>query len=711
MFYIQCESTHSEEQQESDKDFNDFTETTPSNSQLLRMKKEVDNSMEDNHVDDIEHIEHIEQQHNIETLKDHIHRLNKIKYDNTNHNNHNNKMMNDNDEMNLLKSLLNYKELNFNFKNSQSNEQSTTFTFIEMIVQRTVNKYMNVIRTRSDWLKRLLQLVKEERDIRSRYNCFTDACIYKIQLFTTQLKAHLLRNIIHLEPIQRNDHGVMNLHMKRMKRSAIPESSTFTTSYGMNDSTSEILNDNPEIQDLLFLHDNTEDDDDALRLPNEVNRLNLIKQHEDEDSMTNNNSNNHNNHHNNNINNNNDGKHKSINFDNSNKIDVTRFSQELMNDVFLSKHIKSQTMNTSSSIDTMSTTATTTEATKTPTTTTTHNNVSSIMMTTLSIPIEQLHLTIDNQSHLLINNDINSIDHENIEDIHQNHDNEISINIIEHVTNISMNESNNLKNTMNNNEEKEREQLEEDLIDSTLFIDNEDNVNTSTFSTLSIEQQQQQQTTSSAQPIQTTTDLPISFNNDNQLSTLNSIDLTTDNLIELMNTTTTTSSSSSSSSSSSETVTTTPSTTSLTDIDQSKEIIHEHTIKPSLNIRAISLTIEETLAIPFGLNKFDGRPYENCTGQYENYCYNAIKCVYISVLETAACYCRTGYTGVRCDMFNLPQTLDILKSFREESIDINSLHQPTAYILHNVIEATARYTVNAVLEERLLSTWEDDTLF
>ncbi|VDQ13390.1 unnamed protein product [Trichobilharzia regenti] len=40
-------------------------------------------------------------------------------------------------------------------------------------------------------------------------------------------------------------------------------------------------------------------------------------------------------------------------------------------------------------------------------------------------------------------------------------------------------------------------------------------------------------------------------------------------------------------------------------------------------------------------------------------------------------------------MFNLPQTLDILKSFREESIDISSLQQPTAYILHNVIEATA----------------------
>ncbi|KAF6779780.1 hypothetical protein AHF37_00543 [Paragonimus kellicotti] len=70
--------------------------------------------------------------------------------------------------------------------------------------------------------------------------------------------------------------------------------------------------------------------------------------------------------------------------------------------------------------------------------------------------------------------------------------------------------------------------------------------------------------------------------------------------------------------------------------------------------------------------------------------------------------CRTGYTGVRCDMFNLPQTLDILKSFREEVIHVPSLRQPNAVTLYSVVEATARYTVNAVLEEDLLSHWQDD---
>lgn len=40
-------------------------------------------------------------------------------------------------------------------------------------------------------------------------------------------------------------------------------------------------------------------------------------------------------------------------------------------------------------------------------------------------------------------------------------------------------------------------------------------------------------------------------------------------------------------------------------------------------------------------------------------------------------------------MFNLPQTLDILKSFKEEVIDVPSLHQTNAVTLYGVVEATA----------------------
>ncbi|CAH8502962.1 unnamed protein product [Schistosoma margrebowiei] len=669
LFCIQCENTT---ELKHNQFVNDFTvNTTSYNRQLIRMKKGIENS-NDNHIN----IEQIKQ-HNIETLKSHFNRLNKANYNDHNDDNHN--KVNNHDELNLLKSLSNY--------NDKSNEQSTTFTFIEMIVQRTVNKYMNVIRTRSDWLKRLLQLVKEERDIRSRYNCFTDACIYKIQLFTTQLKAHLLRNTVHLEPIQHKDHRNIDLHMKRMKRT-IPESSIFSTSFGINDSTIEILNDNSEIQDLLFLNDDITEDD-ALRLPDEVNKLNLIRHRENDNSMTN-------------WTNNNDSKHKSIKFDNPDKIDVARFSQELTGDV-LSKHIKSQTVTASIFTDITEGNSMNIATNVNNNNNNNNNNNVSSSVTPSFIPIQQLHVSIDNQSNLLIDSEpnlysdnlVDNEDNNAIEVNHKGHDEELPISMTEQVSNLLVDELNDQKNTLND-DEKERKQVG-DLVNSTVFIEDENNIHASSLSTSYTEQP-----TSSSSPTETiafTTNLPISL--DNLLSTPNSIDFTTDELLDQMNTT----------SSLSPLTTSTITTTTTTKIDNDHSEIYQHSIKPSLNIRAISLTVEETLAIPFGLNKFDGRPYENCTGQYENYCYNAIKCVYISVLETAACYCRTGYTGVRCDMFNLPQTLDILKSFREESIDINSLHQPTAYILHNVIEATARYTVNAVLEERLLSTWEDDGPF
>ncbi|CAH8837901.1 unnamed protein product [Trichobilharzia szidati] len=674
------------------------------NPELIRMRKEAESSLDNhnnnnnnnhnNRIGDIEHIEH----DRLDTLTDHLNNANKGNTDNNDMNN-----INDDD---LLKSLSNMIRMYHRFPNTETNNENsnnnnnersgTTFTFIEMIVQRTVNKYMNVIRTRSDWLKRLLQLVKEERDIRSRYNCYTDACIYKIQLFTTQLKAHLLRNTAHLD----GNHAADELHLKRFRRSSFEESLTpsesspaegvapaATKPFDLNDSTVEVLHDDPGIPDVLLIHPN-DHDDDALRLPSELHKLNILKEHsenahENDGDVEDNADNNHFDSWTNN--NNNDSRQKSIKFDNTHKIDVARFSQDLVNGV-LSKHTKSQTV-------------TVPTVTKMPTTTATPDMLNSIMRNDSSIdnisplsvstPQPNLFAQMSGEENPFLQNHEDDVDSDLEVVVSQLHDAESSKNIADKVPSISADH-----------------ELKGDEVIGTVATDGTNNISLSQPSTLGESEVQKEEkgavvdTNGETLPLPLfesaayTTDIPTAFSD--AMPTSDLVDVKVEELQE--NTTPPQSSS------------TLPTfTTTTADIRQTD--IYTHSMKPSLNIRAISLTVEETLVIPFGLNKFNGRPYENCTGQYETYCYNAIKCVYISVLETAACYCRTGYTGVRCDMFNLPQTLDILKSFREESIDISSLQQPTAYILHNVIEATARYTVNAVLEESLLSTWEDDTPF
>ncbi|GAA36819.1 hypothetical protein CLF_100348 [Clonorchis sinensis] len=75
----------------------------------------------------------------------------------------------------------------------------------------------------------------------------------------------------------------------------------------------------------------------------------------------------------------------------------------------------------------------------------------------------------------------------------------------------------------------------------------------------------------------------------------------------------------------------------------------------------------------------------------------SVKCDIYRFFSSLSLSCRTGYTGVRCDMYNLPQSLDILKSFTDGVIDTD--------MLSNVVEATARYTVNAALEEDVLAHW------
>ncbi|VDL90598.1 unnamed protein product [Schistocephalus solidus] len=84
-----------------------------------------------------------------------------------------------------------------------------------------------------------------------------------------------------------------------------------------------------------------------------------------------------------------------------------------------------------------------------------------------------------------------------------------------------------------------------------------------------------------------------------------------------------------------------------------------------------------------------GSPLVNCTGVYAEYCYNSISCMFVKVLEAAVCYCKPGYTGVRCDLYNLPQTLDTLSQFQEGTVDIDYLNPSDSAKLYSVLEATA----------------------
>ncbi|VDK74421.1 unnamed protein product [Dibothriocephalus latus] len=84
-----------------------------------------------------------------------------------------------------------------------------------------------------------------------------------------------------------------------------------------------------------------------------------------------------------------------------------------------------------------------------------------------------------------------------------------------------------------------------------------------------------------------------------------------------------------------------------------------------------------------------GSPLVNCTGVYAEYCYNSISCMFVKVLEAAVCYCKPGYTGVRCDLYNLPQTLDTLSQFQDGTVDIDHLNPGDSAKLYSVLEATA----------------------
>ncbi|CDS39974.1 EGF region [Echinococcus multilocularis] len=88
-------------------------------------------------------------------------------------------------------------------------------------------------------------------------------------------------------------------------------------------------------------------------------------------------------------------------------------------------------------------------------------------------------------------------------------------------------------------------------------------------------------------------------------------------------------------------------------------------------------------------------PVTNCTGIFANYCYNSISCIYVSVLESAACSCMPGYTGLRCDLYDLSITLATLSQFRTTTVDIEVLRPEDSATMYSVLDATARYTYSA----------------
>ncbi|KAM7539810.1 hypothetical protein Aperf_G00000022404 [Anoplocephala perfoliata] len=88
-------------------------------------------------------------------------------------------------------------------------------------------------------------------------------------------------------------------------------------------------------------------------------------------------------------------------------------------------------------------------------------------------------------------------------------------------------------------------------------------------------------------------------------------------------------------------------------------------------------------------------PVTNCTGIFANYCYNSIACIYVSVLESAACACMPGYTGLRCDLYDLSITLATLSQFSTNTVDIEVLSPENSAKMYSVLDATARYTYSA----------------
>ncbi|CAL8086542.1 unnamed protein product [Calicophoron daubneyi] len=381
--------------------------------------------------------------------------------------------------------------------------KQTTFAFIEIIVARTVRKYMRMIKTRRDWLQRLLQLVREERQLRSRYNCSTDACIYKIQLFTPQLRAHFFGMPL-------NDERASVL--KRMRRSAeepseVPgpelvddnsnsNSDGSVPDFDVNVNSRDQPVPGPEVSSVIAPFPNDQVEDDALRLPDNLKSwtsLNASQPNGAIDSLEEVSG----------------GSQQTANFGSADKINMARMSKEVLSEALSKQNRPLQGILT-------------TEATTLP-------------------PSESTPLG-----------------------------------------------------DMENSAASEF-----DAVEITNYPPESDQLAVSTDTITA--------TPSQAENTETT------VGSMREISTTEKIAITTqelggtkhdENLVEADD--------------------------SRTDDKAGPEPL-EPLRQPTPNI---DLSVP---AIPFGLNEFAGQPYENCTGRFENYCYNALKCLYISVLETAAC--------------------------------------------------------------------------
>ncbi|VDP88968.1 unnamed protein product [Echinostoma caproni] len=476
---------------------------------------------------------------------------------------------------------------------STAGGSATTLAFIEVIVKRTVNQYMKVIRTQPDWFERLLQLVREELNIRSKYNCSTDACIYKIQLFTHYLHSHLMgsrgrarkrvRRSAEFQPPSEAEFIQPSQLSENIPEAPIPvdtqeDDKPAESSIPATDPAPSIVMAEPTV--LPDVVDPVLPVDDALRLPeiiptsksqnNSVARETLIHVVENDSSRP-----------------------QASHFGTPDKINMVRVSQEVLSEA-LSKQQQQQQQQQKQDLSQANA----------------ENAVNMDANPSLPSDVHSSEILLENQI-----NDANSADSASLD------------------------------------EDKESSLLnaEDSSIES--VISNEDD---------GVEEVVDEET------IPRQTEEPI-------LTVLTTDSAATEAVLQTE-------------------IPVAPDIDSASLDHRSNEAdLSSLSWNPGLESDSNSpLHLDMSVhAIPFGQNEFVGKPYENCTGRFENYCYNALKCVYISVLETAACYCRTGYTGVRCDMFNLPQTLDILKSFKEEIIDVPSLHQTNAITLYSVVEATA----------------------
>ncbi|KAF5402973.1 hypothetical protein PHET_03674 [Paragonimus heterotremus] len=395
-------------------------------------------------------------------------------------------------------------------ENEEEMSKPTTFPFIEAIVQRTVNEYMRVIQTQRNWLQRLLQLVREERVIRSKYNCSTDACIYKIQLFTHHLPSHLF-----------HDTRQMSITRRRVRRSVeaslpieVNTSAAVTEDEKLHDlaNTSDILmNDEPnavpEVMQMNKEPGGTQnlipltEEDDALRLPEIPKVQGSLNVSQTADPVAT-------------LLESGNGLSQNPNFEGLDKINMERISQEVLTEALSRKgkpsSVKSLQKEEESPVGVVdSDTPFQTISTETPATfidaSPQNEGESQPLLTTLSSSLPDIS---DSSA--------------------------------------SVADTSTAPDPRSSELESEQEVVDESIdIGITAFPNNEI----------------------------TPSDVP--------------------------------------------------KPPSLARITPAKQPVVQADITMP--------------AIPFGMNQFVGKPYENCTGRFENYCYNALKCLYISVLETAAC--------------------------------------------------------------------------